>query len=150
MAPLLRAAPKDSHDLNWFLCGSRCVKNHWESTSPGSYRTQDKHMKDVYSLHTVLNRRSGTLLPLGDIRPCSGRLWLSRWGAPGIEGLGSGMLLRSPSAWHAPPRVTCPNVSSAGMKGVTLFCLALRSKGTPSSLLQSQIYVTTTEGKTAA
>lgn len=60
------------------------------------------------------------------------------------------MLLSSPSAWDASQTVTCLDVSSAGMgMGATLLSLALVSNGTPPSLLQRQICVITTEGKTA-
>lgn len=110
MAPLVRTALKDSHDLKRFMCGSRCVKNWQQSSSPGSYRAQKTNTK------TVLFLAHGSQWEKWDNSAPGGREAMSgdicgchSGGAPGIEGVGPGM------AAVPPQRVTCPDVRRAGL-----------------------------------
>ena len=71
------------------------------------------------------------------------------WGAPRTEGVGSGRLHHPHSAQDTPQRTTWPHggpdVSRA--KAESLPGLALRARGTRSSLLQTQICVMPSEEK---
>lgn len=114
------------------------------NSSPGSYGAQKTNTKTVLFLaHGSQWEKWDTSAPGGHEAMSGDICGCHNGGAAGIEGVGLRM------AAPPPQRVTCPMSGGRGW-GKGRYGLVLRSEGTPSSLLQSQIRVITAEGKMAA